>query len=561
MSSAPELKFWRSTSFRWSALLAVILWLMTAAVAFLLVAFSESFLLDNIEGMVGGEIEEALAIASEPEFEFEPDESWREQFDEARLFQALEPALERLWQRRESMEASGASLRAVNTQLWLLGESDGFEPTITEAEAVRDRMLGALLPARAATIAPLMNARLAWLRDREAWRDATPLDRLPLILDYLARHEEDRCFRLERDGEVIVTNIAETRGARVPFGNLTAARVSRDSALVQSDTWCLYSNLRLADGSVLRYGVIDDTVVDTIRTLRSMRNRSLLVTFLVSLVLAAWLGSRFTRRLQEVATVTDQVTAGDLNVRLPARENGDDFDRIGLAINDMLDHIGSLMSSVREVSDNIAHDLRTPLTRLRNHIEFLQQKTETSQADIERLSGEADQLLETFSALLRISQLEQGAPRRSFSDFDLRTSLDNILELYEPVFAERDIALTMETDVTECLVFGDRDLWMQAVSNLLENALTHAPDGKRVRIHLSLEEEAPVVSVQDDGPGIPDSQQEQVFQRFYRAEASRNTPGTGLGLALVAAVCQAHHIRIELANDSGLRVSLYWPRR
>ena len=269
------------------------------------------------------------------------------------------------------------------------------------------------------------------------------------------------------------------------------------------------------------------------------------------------------RRVDAINRICQKIMDGDLTQRLPGRETGDEFDRLTDIVNTMLDRIEALMDGLRQVSTDIAHDLRTPLGRLRQRLEGAVLKSRST-AEYERaVEGaivEADQLLAVFNALLRIARLEAGSPRRGFIRCDLSELTSTMVEVFQPTAEES--GQTIRWDSPEPVeVTGDADLLSQMVANLIENALRHTPPGTRIDIHLARRPggRAELV-IADDGPGIPEEQRDKVFQRFYRLEQSRNTPGNGLGLSLVSATAQLHRITVALSdNRPGLRVSLLFP--
>jgi len=253
---------------------------------------------------------------------------------------------------------------------------------------------------------------------------------------------------------------------------------------------------------------------------------------------------------------------GELGKRVPASGFGDEMDQLALNLNAMLDRIQALMESLKRVSDDIAHDLRTPLSRLRHQLEAARSRTPRSgDAVIEQAITEVDAILETFSALLRISQIEAGARRAAFSVISLGQIASTVTEAYSPVAEDRSQRLKpVLADVPP--IPGDRELLTQMVANLIENSMRHCPAGVDISVELAQEDGAPVLRVADNGPGIPTGEREKVFRRFYRLEASRTTPGSGLGLALVKAVADLHGASIELSdNRPGLCVTIRFPAR
>jgi signal transduction histidine kinase len=268
------------------------------------------------------------------------------------------------------------------------------------------------------------------------------------------------------------------------------------------------------------------------------------------------------KRIELINQTSRDIMSGDLSRRIPSRHTGDDFDALADNLNAMLEQIEALMESVRRVSDNIAHDLRTPLTRLRNHLEQIHLDTssgDSNHAALQQALDEADALLNTFNALLRIARIESKDHRVDFTPVDIAALINDVMELYEPL-AEAKL-LHFETAIhTKLIVAGDRDLLFQALANLLDNAIKYTPDAGRIQ--LTLKNEAGQVSLQlcDSGPGIPAVEHEHIFQRFYRLEQSRTTPGNGLGMSLVKAVMQRHHFDIQLRdNNPGLCVCIYFP--
>ncbi|PLW83115.1 two-component sensor histidine kinase [Kineobactrum sediminis] len=233
------------------------------------------------------------------------------------------------------------------------------------------------------------------------------------------------------------------------------------------------------------------------------------------------------------------------------------------AMNQMLDQIASLMQGVKRVSDNIAHDLRTPLTRIRNHLSQLRARLDPAgQDDIDRVIEECDGLLSSFNALLRISALESGGSTTFNSGLFLPGLLADVVELYEPVASDKGVTLRLRVgnDTAQCA--GDSDLLFQMCANLLDNAIKYTPANGHIDVTLATREPAAVeITVADTGPGIDAGERESVFRRFYRVESSRGEqPGHGLGLSLVQAIVHYHHGAITLAdNEPGLRVVVQLP--
>jgi signal transduction histidine kinase len=263
-------------------------------------------------------------------------------------------------------------------------------------------------------------------------------------------------------------------------------------------------------------------------------------------------------RLDRVNRATRQIMAGDLGRRIEARGSGDEFDELARNLNAMLERIERLLAGMRQVSDNVAHDLRTPLNRLRSRLEVaLMGRPDEAEARelLEQTLRDADAMIATFNALLSIARIEAGTPQSEWEAVDLATLAGDVHELYEPLAAERSIALRLEAPAP-VRVEGNRQLLAQALANIVDNAIKYAPEGGHVAIRAS-DGAAPALSVMDDGPGIPPEQRERALERFVRLDAERSTPGNGLGLSLVNAVARLHEARLELSdNRPGLRVTL-----
>ena len=265
------------------------------------------------------------------------------------------------------------------------------------------------------------------------------------------------------------------------------------------------------------------------------------------------------RRLEEINTTSREIMAGDLSRRIPVRGRQDDFDQLAGNLNAMLDEIERLMDGIRHVSDNIAHDLRTPLTRLRQRLESLVGDfPEHSQhrGQIEQTITDADQLLNTFSALLRIARIEAGTHRTRFVTVELGDLVKDAADLYSAIAEDAGLEFSFWS-ANVATIEGDKDLIFQAITNLLDNAVKYTPAGGQVELSLRQEEDRVVLCVADNGPGIPESERTSVTRRFYRLERSRTTPGSGLGLSLVAAVAGIHQAEFSIEdNNPGLRAVL-----
>jgi signal transduction histidine kinase len=268
--------------------------------------------------------------------------------------------------------------------------------------------------------------------------------------------------------------------------------------------------------------------------------------------------------LADISRTTAAIGAGDLSRRVRLSGRGDEFDHLAETINDMLERIGRLMDGVREVSNAIAHDLRTPITRARARLEDALAHATSAvdlRAAIERAEADLDGIVAIFQAILRIAEIEAGARRSAFAPLDLAPVLADLAEFYSAVAEERGIAFAFNAP-PQLPVFGDRDMIQQAVANLLDNALKFSPaDGAILLAGECLGNTARII-VADRGPGIPEAERRHVTERFYRGETARSTPGSGLGLALTQAVAQLHDGTLTLEDNApGLRAILTLPTR
>lgn len=276
----------------------------------------------------------------------------------------------------------------------------------------------------------------------------------------------------------------------------------------------------------------------------------------LSVMGALLLGGYLQQRLDGISGVARAIMAGDMAQRVPIGDRQDEFDAVGSALNTMLDRIGHLMDNLRQVSSDVAHDLRTPLLRLRNQLE----QVGHVEGAAERAIEQGDAVLALFAALLRIAEVEGGALARGFVAIDLSFLATEIAESYAPAFADgaRILSWSVAPGIT---VLGDRELIAQALINLLDNARLHTPPATQTTLTLCADATTAELSVADTGPGVAEGEHARILRRFARGEASRTTPGNGLGLSLVAAVTAAHGGTITVTDNApGLRVTLAFPR-
>ncbi|WP_254515918.1 HAMP domain-containing sensor histidine kinase [Novosphingobium sp. G106] len=272
------------------------------------------------------------------------------------------------------------------------------------------------------------------------------------------------------------------------------------------------------------------------------------------------IGGLFLRRLTRVNQSVDRIVEGELTERLPMIGFGPEFDELARNLNRMIDRNALAMEALRQVSTNIAHDLRTPLTRLHQRLEVMQQSGVAEPSVIDDALAETTSLLETFQALLRIGAVEGGIGRRYFRCVDLTELMDRVQQAYEPVAEDADHFLLAD-HARGITVDGDAELLAQLFTNLIENAIVHTPPGTVITSRLIMIDGAPAAEICDTGAGIPPIERSKVFGRFYRLDASRHTEGAGLGLALVAAIASLHNASHAILETDGLCVRIMFPRR
>ncbi|WP_019832078.1 sensor histidine kinase [Sphingomonas sp. PR090111-T3T-6A] len=302
-----------------------------------------------------------------------------------------------------------------------------------------------------------------------------------------------------------------------------------------------------------------EEVTGTERLILSLLGFALVAMLLIGTAGALLLGAYLRRRLSAISTAAERIMAGDLHRRVAMSPRGDEFDRLSAALNAMLDRIGELLDNLRQVSSDVAHDLRTPLTRLRNQLEE-GRRPDAGPEVIERAIEQSDEVLALFGALLRLSEIESGRLNETFGPVDLSRLATDIGESYAPAVEDEGRTLICRIDPAAS-VTGDRELIAQALINLLDNAQRHTPEGTAIRLSLRVREDRVRLEVADDGPGVAEADRGRITQRFARLEASRSRPGHGLGLSLVAAIARIHGAKLVIGdNRPGLIVALEFGR-
>lgn len=353
---------------------------------------------------------------------------------------------------------------------------------------------------------------------------------------------------LERDGQILAGNL-DTLPENVSL-------LAEGTVLFKSpatDTEYAAKIHTFEDGRRLFVAV---DITDSMANYRFMQGLSILsivlmtVVILTSFMISTFVVSRTNRIAQTAKRIMD---TGNLSQRIEIDSQWDDLSNMSLVLNGFLERIETLVEGVQKVSDNIAHDLRTPLTRLHNSLETLRKHPAVTgnveAADrCDRLLAESDHLLSTFNALLRIARIETGKQKHNFSTLPLQKLLHDVVELYEPLAEEKNINVIC--DFSSASIVGDRDLLFQAFANIIDNAIKYSPQGGAITLFLAQNDTGTVVSVADGGIGIAPEEREKVFDRFYRAEASRHAPGNGLGLSLVGAIISLHGASIVLSDNA-----------
>jgi len=289
---------------------------------------------------------------------------------------------------------------------------------------------------------------------------------------------------------------------------------------------------------------------------------SALFTFVLGAVTSVFVTRRTVGRIEAINATSRAIMQSGLGQRIPRRGTRDEWDQLAENLNLMLDRIEGLMGEVKQVTDNVAHDLRTPLARMRGRLEKAyarQRDAEYDQLLIGDTLADLDSVLRMFLSLTRISQIEANDRTAAFRPVNMANIAREVVELFDAAAEEKGGRLSVVAD-QPVLVTGDRDLLFDAVANLVDNAIKHGRESGQVAVEVTRDNGGAVISVADDGPGIPVNECQQVFKRFYRLERSRCTPGNGLGLSLVAAVARLHGARIEMADNApGLKFKLLFP--
>jgi signal transduction histidine kinase len=340
-----------------------------------------------------------------------------------------------------------------------------------------------------------------------------------------------------------------------------AARIARMDQPDRGDQVVRAIGRRMQNGDVLVIGRNVDEAREISRVVGQALALGLVPAFFLCLLAGAWLSVRAQKRVEEVNQRVRRIIAGDLHERLPYRNVDEPFSKLAVIVNGMLDEMEAMIGALAGVGNDIAHDLRTPLTRARLALE----RGRTNAATLEQLQAVTDkaisgidQSLTIITALLRLAEIENSRRSAGFGDVALHEMLREVCDIYEPIAENKNIALQVEIQ-QEVDVRGDRDLLIEAAANLVDNAIKFTPEGGRVDIELLRGENESIVRITDTGCGITEDERDAVLRRFYRSDKIRSTPGVGLGLNLVAAIVKLHGFHLTIHPGPGCRVEIACP--
>jgi signal transduction histidine kinase len=318
----------------------------------------------------------------------------------------------------------------------------------------------------------------------------------------------------------------------------------------------------LPDGSHLLVGKDIDDVDEFVGQIKTALGLSILLILVLAAVATVAITRRTVGRIESINATSRAIMQSGLGERIPLRGTRDEWDQLAANLNSMLERIESLMGEVKQVTDNVAHDLRTPLARIRGRLEKAYHRRNDGDYDPSLISdtlADLDDVLRMFSSLMRISQIETTDRTAAFRTVNLAEIASEVVELFDAAAEDKRGRLNIVAK-ERVLVTGDKDLLFDTVANLVDNAIKHGREAGQVTVEVAQNDAGAVISIADDGPGIPAGEYQHVFKRFYRLERNRLTPGNGLGLSLVGAVARLHGARIEmLDNAPGLNFRLWFP--
>ena len=413
-----------------------------------------------------------------------------------------------------------------------------FATIYWQTKAFETRRIGAFVSTEASTVSEGSTEEVLWTVQRRTTHEYQD--------EY---HDMSFAALFASDGRLLAGNLS-----RIPADLPADGRV-HEVELIQAgkypaDRPIIAEARPLPDGKVLVFG----RGVDVLTTLVGIVARALIVGAIPAIgpgiAAGIWLSRQAQRRVKAVNQIIERIMQGNVRERLPVQDPADDFDHLANGVNRMLAEIESLLQEVQGVSDNIAHDLRTPLARVRTLLERGRDKAQTKSdlvAITDRAIAGLDQAQSIITALLRIGEIEGGARRSGFSSVDLAELVREAADLYGPLAEEKLIQFDVETDMIRT-VGGDRHLLLEVIVNLLDNAIKFTPPGGHVRLLATDLGDGPVVRISDTGPGIAPEQRAAVMKRFYRIDKSRHIEGCGLGLSIVLAIARLHYFDVVVGD-------------
>ena len=388
---------------------------------------------------------------------------------------------------------------------------------------------------------------------REGYASEGLAEARQVIHQLMADPSSEGYYLLQRNGKVLDGNMP-AMPVRIGPSQITFSVNGRNSEV-------------LGVGAFLAPGlyVFSGSNISELRTVQSGLFNVMLRLFAGAMLLAVAGGIlvswSFLRRTDAMAKACRDIMDGDMKRRLPVSGTRDELDRLAETINEMLSRIAVLMENLSQVSNDIAHDMRTPVTHLRHGLERARAESQTVddyRDALETAITKADEILGLFTALLRIAQVEGRARRSAFLPLDLGKMLEYLFQLFEPVAEEVGDVLRIR-DTYSLIINGDKQLLIQLFSNLIENAIVHTPAGTRISLSMSRSEKHAMIRVSDNGPGVPSEEHERLFRRLYRREASRRKSGHGLGLSLAKAIAELHGGTIRIVDGPGLTLEVALP--
>lgn len=402
-----------------------------------------------------------------------------------------------------------------------------------------------------------LTLEVQWLS--ELFGDCSEFDMVSRLNFHIADHPGSLGIYLlvDGDGKRLAGNIGSTPEVDLVVGKFHTFYYQDDPESAEQPLHIRATKIRLDSGCTLLVGHNYEAIDQIKQELRPAAAWALGISFGLGVLVAFFLARRLTRRLEIINRTSRTILEGNLETRMKRTGSGDEFDHLSANLNRMLDRIFYLMASVKGVTDNIAHDLRSPLSRMRSRMEvalLANRPCEEYREVLIETIEDTDSLLATFNSLLTIARVESGASRSEFKTLDLKQVVADTVEFYEPVVEENGQKLSMSC-IGQLKMKGNPDLLVQALANLLDNAMKYAPRGAQISVDARQADEMLVLVVTDNGPGIPEHFHSKALERFGRLDISRTRPGQGLGLSLVQVVAQIHGGELNLEDARpGLRV-------